>query len=187
MPGNYNNSWFPNYAQGTPGSPIQNQMVNPYTGGSYQTVYPAPYTGQSQNTWAPMPQQSYDQPSDISGVVWALGDAGATSYPVARGAKLLIMDATPNSQYFWIKETDQYTGRPLPMHKFRYEDVTDLQNGAQPPMLPNQMSGANQQPVIDYVPKTEFDALRNELESLKRTIKDMRKRNHEPDSNANDH
>ena len=54
-------------------------------------------------------------------------------------------------------------------------------------MLPNQMSGANQQPVIDYVPKTEFDALRNELESLKRTIKDMRKRTHESDNNANDH
>jgi len=182
MPGNYNyinNPWIPNYAQGTPTTPI-----NP----SYSsTAFPAPYTGQTPNTFVPMPQQqSYDQSSDISGVVWALGDAGASSYPVARGAKLLIMDATPNSPYFWIKETDQYTGRPLPMHKYRYEDVTEIQNGSQAPMLTNQMSGANQQPVIDYVPKTEFDALRNELESLKRTIKDMRQRNHEPDSNAND-
>ena len=180
MPGNYNyinNPWIPNYAQGTPTTLPNynqgyNQTVNPYNGGTYQS-FP--------------PQQSYDQSSDISGVVWALGDAGATSYPVARGAKLLIMDATPNSPYFWIKETDQYTGRPLPMRKFRYEDVTEIQNGPQTSMLPNQMSGANQQPVIDYVPKTEFDALRNELESLKRTIKDMRKRTHESDNNANDH
>ena len=55
MPGDYNNSWFPNYAQGTPGLPIQNQMVNPYTGGSYQIVYPAPYTGQSMDTWVRTP------------------------------------------------------------------------------------------------------------------------------------
>ena len=179
MPGNYNytnNPWISNYAQGTPTTlpsynQNYNQTVNPYNGGAYQS-FP--------------PQQSYDQSSDISGVVWALGDAGATSYPVARGTKLLIMDATPNSPYFWIKETDQYTGRPLPMRKFRYEDVTEIQNGSQTSMLPNQMSGANQQPVIDYVPKTEFDALRNELESLKRTIKDMRKRNYESDSDAND-
>lgn len=123
MPGNYiNNPWIPNYAQGTVTSPI-NPSYSP-------TAFPAPYTGQNQNTFAPMPpQQSYDQSSDISGVVWALGDAGATSYPVARGTKLLIMDTTPNSPYFWIKETDQYTGRPLPMRKFRYEDVTEIQNG----------------------------------------------------------
>lgn len=171
MPGNYNNynnPWIPNYAQGTATSPVPsynqaanyNQMVNPYNGGTYQAFAP--------------PQQSYDQSSDISGVVWALGDAGATSYPVARGAKLLIMDATPNSRYFWIKETDQYTGRPLPMHKYRYEDVTEIQNGSQA-LISSQMSGANQQPVIDYVPKTEFDALKNELESLKKMFDDLTK------------
>lgn len=167
MPGNYiNNPWIPNYAQGTATSPI-NPSYSP-------TAFPAPYTGQYQNTFAPMPpQQSYDQSSDISGVVWALGDAGATSYPVARGAKLLIMDATPNSRYFWIKETDQYTGRPLPMHKYRYEDVTNLQNGSQTPMIQSQMSGATLRDTIDYVPKSEFDALKNELQSLRKMMEDL--------------
>lgn len=169
MPGNYiNNPWIPNYAQGTATSPI-NPSYSP-------TAFPAPYTGQYQNTFTPMPpQQSYDQSSDISGVVWALGDAGATSYPVARGAKLLIMDATPNSPYFWIKETDQYTGRPLPMHKYRYEDVTNLQNGSQTPMIQSQMSGATLQDTIDYVPKSEFDALKNELQSLRKMMEDLAK------------
>lgn len=167
MPGNYNNynnSWAPNIAQGTPTTlPYYNynQMVNPYTGGTYQAFAPQ--------------QQSYDQPSDISGVVWALGESGATSYPVARGTKLLIMDATPNSPYFWIKETDQYTGRPMPMRKFRYEDVTNVQNGAQTPMIQGQMSGSTQQEVIDYVPKSEFDNLKNELKSLRQMLEDLTK------------
>lgn len=167
MPGNQNfyNPWatqtqYPNYAIGTPNL-AYTQSVNPYNGGTYQTFLPQ--------------QQSYDQSSDISGVVWALGDAGASSYPVARGAKLLIMDATPNSPYFWIKETDQYTGRPLPMRKYRYEDVTNLQNGTQTPMIQSQMSGATSQDVIDYVPKSEFDALKNELQSLRQMLEDLTK------------
>lgn len=166
MPGNQNfyNPWtsqtqYPNYGMGsqTAMQPSYNQSVNPYNGSGYQAF---------------APQQSYDQSSDISGVVWALGESGAAGYPVARGSKLLIMDATPNSPYFWIKETDQYTGRPLPMRKFRYEEMTNIQNGAQTPMIQSQMSG-NQQEVLDYVPKTEFDALKSEIESLKKMIKDL--------------
>ena len=152
MPGNQNfyNPWAAQYPMGsqTAMQPSYNQSVNPYNGSGYQTFAPQ--------------QQSYDQSSDISGVVWALGESGAASYPVARGSKLLIMDATPNSPYFWIKETDQYTGRPLPMRKFRYEEVSNIQNGSQMPMIQSQMSG-NQQEVLDYVPKSEFDALKNEF------------------------
>lgn len=164
MPGNQNfyNPWA-----------SQTQYPNYYGGTQSQTAMPTQYSGGSMNTWQPMQsQQSYDQSSDISGVVWALGESGAAGYPVARGSKLLIMDATPNSPYFWIKETDQYTGRPLPMRKFRYEEMSNLQNGAQNPMIQSQMSG-NPQEVLDYVPKTEFDTLKSEIESLKKMIKDL--------------
>lgn len=162
MPGNQNfyNPWIPQYPVGSQTNTQQsyNQMVNPYSGAGYQSFSPQ--------------TQSYDQSSDISGVVWALGESGAAGYPVARGSKMMIMDATPNSPYFWIKETDQYSGRPLPMRKFRYEETTNLQNGSQMPMIQNQMSG-NQQDVIDYVPKTEFDELKSEIQSLKQMIKDL--------------
>lgn len=183
MPGNQNfyNPWasqaqypsYGNYAMGTPSQPI---MQN------------TPYSGGNMNSWPQMPQQqSYEQSSDISGVVWALGESGAAGYPVARGSKLLIMDATPNSPYFWIKETDQYTGRPLPMRKFRYEEMTNIQNGSQFPMIQSQMSGA-QPEVLDYVPKSEFDALKTEIESLKQMLQDSSKRGpHESNGHASDH
>ena len=42
-------------------------------------------------------------------------------------------------------------------------------------MIQSQMSGSTQQEVIDYVPKSEFDNLKNELKSLRQMLEDLTK------------
>ena len=162
MPGNQNypNQWwsqtqYPNYAQGTPTTmPVYSQMVNPY-GGSY-----TPYIQSA---------PSYEQSGGLSGVAWVQGEAGASAYPVAKGSSMLLMDANPGSNQFWIKSSDPYSGRPLPLEKYRYEKI---QNGSDKPM---QISTAASPETIEYVPKNDFDALKSEIASLKQMLEDLTK------------
>lgn len=107
---------------------------------------------------------SFDQQSTgISGVMWVQGEAGAQAYPIARGATVLLMDADPGSNMFYLKSSDPYSGRPLPLRKFRYEEIQNA----------SQISTQAQQEPLSYVPKSEFDSLKSELESMKKMLDDL--------------
>jgi len=161
----YNNSYPYGY---NPGVPLQT-----YTGGNYTS----PYSNSPTMNYNPAnqlgmaSQPSYD-PSMNDSINWVQGEAGASAYPIARGATVLLMDANPNSNRFYIKRSDPATGRPLPLEKYRFERVNENQNEGFA-TLP--MSNFSQDQPIEYVPKTEFDTLKEELDRLKKTIDELTK------------
>lgn len=144
-----------------------------YSGGNYTSPYSnSPtmnYNPANQFNMASPP--SYDQSMNDS-INWVQGEAGASAYPIARGATVLLMDANPNSNRFYIKRSDPATGRPLPLEKYRFERVNDNQNESYS-TLP--MPNYSQEQPIDYVPKTEFDALKKELDTVKKMLDDLTK------------
>lgn len=76
------------------------------------------------------PYQMYNQPMDqlgqlrssamqpATGIIWVQGEAGAKSYPVARGSNVQLMDS--ESMTFYIKECDM-SGIPS-MRVFDYTE-----------------------------------------------------------------
>lgn len=141
---------YPQMTQPMPNN-FGNNSVNPYNGGSYGTQ---------------MPMQSA-QPSRLY-CDWVQGDAGAAGYPVARGDTALLLDANPNSNSFYFKSSDPYTGRPLPLEKYRYEKVENFQNGSQ-------MSGTASTTDMEYVSKSEIESMKHELAELKKMLDDLMK------------
>ena len=62
---------------------------------------------------------------NVTSFQWVIGEAGANAAYVSPGTSALLMDS--QQQIFWVKTVD-YSGRPIQMRRFRFED--DLQ--AQP-------------------------------------------------------
>lgn len=153
---------------------------NNYSG--YQPMYGAPSYGpqttglqQSYGYNAPSygyqpAQQSYGMDQTTNSIVWVQGEAGANAYPVARGQTVMLMDANPNSNMFYLKSADPYTGRPLPLEKYHYSKVIDnqIQNDQQ------SSTGMNQQSMSgSYVPREEFEALKTQITKLQKTLADL--------------
>lgn len=84
-----------------------------------------PYQAQ---TYQP-PQQAQMAPPSDPGIIWVQGEAGAKSYPVARGSNVLLMDS--ESTVFYIKSCDM-SGMPS-MRAFDYTERTAAR-GAQIPV-----------------------------------------------------
>lgn len=154
---NYNNysGYQPMYGQPSYGQ-YTNQMQQPYQTPSY---------GYQQ-------QPTYGMELNTNSIVWVQGEAGASAYPVAKGQTIMLMDANPNSNMFYIKSTDPYTGRPLPLEKYHYSRIIDaqIQNDANSSMgMESQASNGS------YVPREEFDSLKSQLEKLQKTLDELTK------------
>ena len=104
----------------------------------------------------PMPDQlaylRQQQAPPPASPLWVQGEAGAKAYPVAPGSSVILMDAESN--VFYIKSADA-SGMPM-MRTFDYTERTA-------PQMPVQ---AAQQPHVDYVTRSEFDALRRQIQAL---------------------
>lgn len=151
---------------------------NNYSG--YQSLYQPPNfvqnygpqsSGYMPQSYGYQPaQQSYgmDQTTNYS-IVWVQGEAGANAYPVARGQTVMLMDANPNSNMFYLKSADPYTGRPLPLEKYHYNKVIEnSQNELQ------MSTGTGQQNTNNsFVPREEFDALKTEIDKLRKVLADL--------------
>ena len=113
-----------------------NYTFNPYL--AQQTI-PQAYSYYPQA--APVQTQN-------SGVIWVQGRAGASAYPVASGASVLLMDSE-SSDTFYIKTVDA-SGVPMRLRTFHYTEEIE-------------------QPVIDApaISRTEFDELSNMVKEMK--------------------
>lgn len=154
---------------------------NNYSG--YQPMYGAPSygpqtTGLQQSYGYNTPSYGYQQQptygldQNTNSIVWVQGEAGANAYPVARGQTVMLMDANPNSNMFYLKSADPYTGRPLPLEKYHYSKIVDaqIQNDANSSMgMDMQASNGS------YVPREEFDSLKAQLDKLQKTLDDLTK------------
>lgn len=115
------------------------------------------------NVAQPMMQQpqQVQQPA-MTGPFYVSGEAGAKGYLVAAGQTVMLIDADPDAQTFWLKSADA-SGMPT-MRTFDYTERVAAQRPAQ----------AAKAQAVEYVTKTDFDrlaaradALAQELEALK--------------------
>lgn len=66
--------------------------------------------------------------SNVGGINWVQGEAGARSILVGPGQKVVLMDSETN--VFYIKASDM-SGMPLPLRIFKYEEVNGQGGPAQ--------------------------------------------------------
>lgn len=115
------------------------------------------------------PMYNYEQPQSSNSVVWVQGEAGANAYPVGRGQTVMLMDANPNSNMFYLKSADAYSGRPLPLEKYHYTRVYDNnQNGSQQA----EQSGYSSNEA--YVPREEFESLKAQLDQMQKMLNEFK-------------
>lgn len=127
-------------------------MAYPQYGYQPQSYYPPTQPMPDQLAYLRQQQmQPMQQPA--ASPLWVQGEAGAKAYPVAPGSSVILMDSESN--VFYIKSADQ-SGMPT-MRTFEYRERTAAQN---PPVQ------AAQQPQGDYVTRSEFDALRQQIYAL---------------------
>lgn len=97
------------------------------------------------------------QPTQVlsQGILWVQGEAGAKSYLVAPGARVLLLDSEGSK--FYIKSVDQM-GMPT-MHTYEYKEV-----------FQNQMP-----PVVAEVKEPEY-ATHEDVEYLKKQIEELKQK-----------
>lgn len=122
---------------------------------AYTPYIPQFYPQQGTTNMQYYPAQQNNQSNNS--IIWVQGEQAAKAYPVSAGQSILLMDS--ENPLMYIKSTDQ-SGMPLPLRIFEIREK--IQNGNQQPIP---------KPNIDYVPRSEFDKLRDKVEELMRQPK----------------
>ena len=132
---------------------------NPYLG-YYPTIQPMVYPQQ------PMIEQPQQQSQSVnvqsqspmdSFFIWVQGEAGAKSYPVARGTTLPLFDS--EGDYLYIKSVD-VNGVPLPLVKKVISD---------PPIEVT----VTEKEETEYVTKQTYDEMKRKYEDLEFRIMEL--------------
>lgn len=156
--------------------PIMGQNMGMMQGG--QQMQQAQPQAAQQTMQQPMvqPIQQAPQPT-ISGPYYVSGDAGARGYLVAANTTVLLFDADPDANTFWLKSADA-AGMP----SMRTFDYTERVN------VPKTPAETAQTPDVQYVTVEQFnalsaraDALAQELETLKAKRQAIAKKNAKED------
>lgn len=138
--------------------------------GPQTTATIQPSFGYQNPSYGYQPQMpSYGVDQSMNSFIWVQGEAGANAYPVARGQTVMLMDANPNSNMFYIKSADSYTGRPLPLEKYHYSRVIENSQNDQQNSMGMDLQNTNNA----YVPREEFDALKAQIAKLQKTLADL--------------
>ena len=118
-----------------------------------QTYQQPIYYPTQTNAFSTQPSVGANQPNTQSALNWVQGEAGAKSYLVAPNSTVVLWDT--ESQTVYIKSAD-----PTGMPSIKTLDYTI--RGAV----------AEAQPAVDYATKDDVSALKEELETLKKSIKE---------------
>lgn len=116
------------------------------------------------------PQFNYNN-NNPSNLTWVQGEAGAKSYLVAPNSTATLWDS--EAQTIYLKSADA-SGMP----SMKILDYTIRDNGANManrPLVEKDPSNS-----IEYVLKSDFDALRVELEGLKEELKHVPRQANKP-------
>ena len=92
---------------------------------AYNNYFPQTYTNMPYSYGgSATPAQTWTTPNaaqtQINGINWVQGEAGAKAVPVQPGQKALLMDSETN--VFYVKSSD-VSGMPLPLRIFEYKEV----------------------------------------------------------------
>lgn len=143
---------------------------NSYQPGYYQPPMPDQLAQLRQGYQQPMQAQAAQNAS--GGIIWVQGEEGAKAYMVAAGNSVLLMDSENSA--FYIKSTDA-SGMPLPLRVFDYSERT---------AAPKTAPAAPQTPGVEYVTRSEFDALAARLDALMVKDKPVKTRQKEEAENG---
>ena len=124
--------------------------------------YPYLFQQQAQQ----MPQFNYN---NQNGLTWVQGIGGAKSYLVAPNSTATLWDS--EAQTIYLKSAD---ASGMPSMKIIDYTIRD----AETPKTPLEMNEPNNS--TEYVLKSDFDALRVELEGLKEQMKHVPRQNNRP-------
>ena len=134
-------------------NPMQYQPYTPIVGTQMSQPQPMmqqPTMQQTQPVQAPQPS--------ISGPVYVNGEAGARGYIVAPNQTVMLIDADPDANTFWLKSADA-AGMPS-MHTYDYTE----RNAAK----------AAPAPTVDYVTHKELDALAARAEDIAAEVEQLK-------------
>ena len=125
-------------------------------------------------------QQQIPQPQfnnyNNSNLTWVQGEAGAKSYLVAPNCTATLWDS--ETQTIYLKSADA-SGMP----SMKILDYTIRDNGVNTANKPLETKDPNTS--IEYVLKSDFDALREELEGLKEELKHVPRQSNRPKKGGN--
>jgi len=116
------------------------------------------------------PQFNYNN-NNPSNLTWVQGEAGAKSYLVAPNSTATLWDS--EAQTIYLKSADA-SGMP----SMKILDYTIRDNGANVPNRP--LVEKEPSNSTEYVLKSDFDALRVELEGLKEELKHVPRQANKP-------
>lgn len=122
---------------------------SPYQPQFYQPPMPDQLAQLRQGQYQQMPQNQQNSP-----IIWVQGEAAARSYMVAPGNTVMLMDSDAST--FYLKSADG-SGVPQPLRIFDYTERT---------AAPKTVSAAQQATGVEYVTRSEFDALAARLDAL---------------------
>ena len=117
----------------------------------------------------PIPQQSYSPPPQqqsqpVQGIIWVDGEVGAKAFQMPQGwpAGTPIPLWDTNDTVIYLKSMNQM-GMPNPLSKIHYT----LEENKNQSVLPSgQMSGAPAPDMQNYVTKSDFEQMKNELKEM---------------------
>lgn len=118
----------------------------------------------------PQPQFNYNN-NNPSNLTWVTGEAGAKSYLVAPNSTATLWDS--EAQTIYLKSADA-SGMP----SMKILDYTIRDNGSNMPNRPLVEKESSNS--TEYVLKSDFDALRVELEGLKEELKHVPRQANKP-------
>lgn len=145
--------------------PMNNQNQN-YMYGYYpqmaqapQPVQNVPYGAQMQ----PAPARTVDlnTPTELR---WVSGEIGAVVESIQPGSCVMLMDATPSSNKFWLKAVGA-NGVPTPLREFTWQECQK--------QTPPQITYGD--PAQNAQPNQEIEGLKKEVGSLKDDLAAIRK------------
>lgn len=123
-------------------------------------VIEQPQIQQTQQPISPTQMSGTSQPqTSESYIIWVQGEAGAKSYPVARGTTLPLFDT--EGDYIYFKSVDN-NGVPMPL-------VTMKLTAVEKQEAPQSQESVVEQPQIDlsnYVTKEKYEELANRVLEL---------------------
>lgn len=106
------------------------------------------------------------QPANLSGPVYVNGEAGARGFIVSAGNTVMLIDADPDANTFWLKSADA-SGMPS-MRTFDYTERVNVPRAAQT------ASQVAQSPGPDYVPRKDFEELAARTSDLERELETLK-------------
>lgn len=132
MPDQYGQRGVGQYQPGMVNQPMQTQVNIP-----------------QQTPSQPAPQQG--QPSSITGPVFVNGEAGAKGYLVGSGNTVMLIDADPDANTFWLKSADA-SGMPS-MRTFDYVERVNTPK-------------TTAQATVQYATRDELEALADRVNAI---------------------